>query len=59
MEDLQTEGLALRVRAQVRLEAERVDGRHERLDRVQRRTRDRRVLGYVTCGGREKIKYTT
>lgn len=34
VEHLQAEGLALRVRAQVRLEAERVDGRHERLDRV-------------------------
>ena len=31
-----TERLALRVRAKVRLEAERIDCRNERLDRVER-----------------------
>lgn len=44
----QSEGLALRVRAQVGLEAERVDGRDERLDGVQRRAWDGCVLGDVT-----------
>lgn len=44
----QSEGLALRVRAQVGLEAKRVDGRDERLDGVQRRAWDGRVLGDVT-----------
>lgn len=48
VEDLQTEGLALCVCAQVRLEPERVYRRHERLDRVQRGPGDWRVLCYVT-----------
>lgn len=51
VEDGQSEGLALRVRAQVRLEAERVDGRDEGLDGVERGARDGSVLGDVTPGG--------
>lgn len=54
VEDLQAEGLALRVRAQVRLEAERVYGRHEGLDRVQRRAGDGRVLRHVAYAGKSE-----
>lgn len=53
VEDGQGEGLALRVRAQVGLEAEGVDGRDEGLDGVERRARDRSILGHVTSAGRQ------
>lgn len=52
VEDGQSEGLALSVCAQVRLEAKRVDGRDEGLDGVERRARDGSVLGDVTPEGR-------
>lgn len=52
VEDGQGEGLALRVCAQVRLEAKRVDGRDEGLDGVERGARDGSVLGDVTPEGR-------
>lgn len=52
VEDGQSEGLALSVCAQVRLEAKRVDGRDEGLDGVERRARDGSVLGDVTSEGR-------
>lgn len=48
VEDRQSKGLALRVRAQVRLKAKRVDGRDEGLDGVERRAWDGSVLGDVT-----------
>ena len=48
VEDGEAEGLALRVRPQVRLEAERVDGGQERLDGVERGPGHRRVLRHVT-----------
>ena len=44
----EAEGLALRVRPQVRLEAEGVDGRDEGLDRVEGRAGHGRVLRHVT-----------
>ena len=43
-----TERLALRVRAKVRLETERIDRRNERLDRVERRAGHWCILGNVT-----------
>lgn len=61
MEHGQGEGLALCVRAQVGLEAERVDGRDEGLDGVERRAGDGGVLGHVTSEGRqtEEVKSGT
>ncbi len=51
----QRERLALRVRSQVGLKAERIDGRNERLHRVQRAAGNRRILRHVTSTG-EKTK---
>lgn len=48
VEDGQSEGLPLCVRAEVRLKAKRVDGRDEGLDGVERRAWNGRVLGDVT-----------
>lgn len=50
VEHRQGEGLALRVCAEVCLEAERVDGGDEGLDGVERRAWDGCVLGDVTPG---------
>lgn len=44
----QAEGLSLRVRPQIRLKAKGVYGWDESLDGVQRRARNRCVLGHVT-----------
>lgn len=57
VEDGQSEGLALCVRAQVRLEAKRVDGRDEGLDGVERRAWDGSVLGDVTPAGRHTTRH--
>lgn len=51
VEDRQGEGLALCVRAQVGLEAKRVDGRDEGLDGVEGRAWDGSVLGDMTPAG--------
>lgn len=48
VEDRQSEGLSLCVRAQVGLEAERVDGRDKRLDGVKWRPWNWCILGDVT-----------
>ena len=53
VEDGEAEGLALRVRPQVRLEAEGVDGRDEGLDRVEGRAGHGRVLRHVAPAPRE------
>lgn len=50
MEHRQGEGLALGVRAEVRLKAKRVNGRDEGLDGVKRRAGDGRVLSHVASG---------
>ena len=48
MEHGQAEGLALSVRPEIRLKPERIDGRHESLDRVERGTRHRSILRHMT-----------
>ena len=53
VEDGEAEGLSLRVRPQVRLEAEGVDCRDKGLDRVQGRARHGRVLRHVAPAPRE------
>ena len=53
MEDGQAEGLALCVRAQIRFEAERIDGGKEGFDDVERRAGDWRVLRHVTASSRQ------
>lgn len=47
VEHRQSKGLALRVSAEVRLKAERVDGGNESLDGVKRGARNRSILGDV------------
>ena len=48
MEHRQGEGLSLCMRAEVRLEAKRVDGRDEGLDGVEGGAGDRGVLGHMS-----------
>ena len=50
VEDGETEGLSLRVGAEVSLKAEGIDGWDERLDGVEGRAWDGGVLGHMTPG---------
>lgn len=59
VEDGQSEGLALCVSAQVRLEAKWVNGWDEGLDGVERRARDGSILGDVTPEGDTQHRATT
>jgi hypothetical protein len=55
MEDTETEHLALCMRPEIGLEAERVDGGNESFDDIEGRAGDRSILRHVSSGTEGKL----